>query len=322
MNSEIQFERTGRAALALGGMLFLALILPAGCARPMPGAVDVSDDSVALLAKEFESSGGGATVVEVAAPEPDGFATLRGRFVLKGAPPGTLAVITPGKRDQSCSANFPNEQLVIGDGGGIQNMMIYVDTRKFKIPVGDKKWEHQEYRDTMNAVLEGSKAFDQKDCRFLSHVFTMRATQTLHILNSDNTGHNTDLQSASGRAARVNASIPSGGTVVYEPVYKSKGPFKVNCSIHPWMAAYIHVSDHPFSAVSGEGGSFEIKHVPSGVELEFRLWHESANKLGGVNVNDSEAQYSRGKITRTFVADKEVDWTIEIDVSNFSHLFK
>ena len=319
MNSEIQFKRTGRVVTAV---LLLALILPAGCARPMPGAVDASDDNVALLAKEFESSGGGAVVVEVAVPEPDGFATLRGRFVLKGAPPGTLPVITPSKPDPSCSANFPNEQLVIGDGGGIQNMMLYVETRKFKIPVGDPKWEHQEYLDTMNAVLDESRAFDQKDCRFLSHVFTMRATQTLHILNSDNTGHNTDLQSASGRAVKVNLSVPGGGRVTYEPVNKSKGPFKVSCSIHPWMAAYVHVSDHPFSAVSGEDGSFEIKHVPSGVELEFRLWHESANKLGEVDVNDSEAQYSKGKMTRTFVADEEVDWTIEIDVSNFSHLFK
>ena len=89
------------------------------------------------------------------------------------------------------------------------------------------------------------------------------------------------------------------------------------------MTAYLHVSDHPFFAVSGEDGSFQIKHVPSGVPLEFRLWHESANKPkpGTVTINDDQVEYSKGKLTRTFSADEEVDWTIEIDTSNFNHLF-
>ena len=319
MNSEIQFERTGRA-VAL--MLLLALILPAGCARPMPGAVDVSDDSVALLSKEFESSGG-AAVVAVAAPEPDGFATLRGRFVLKGTLAGTLAALSPDKDLEVCGANvIPNESLVVGSDNGIQNMMIYVDTNKFKIPVEDPKWVHQEYLDTMNAVLEGAAAFDQKECRFVSHVFAMRASQTLQILNSDTVGHNANLQQATGETDGPNINSPGGSNMTYEPGGKSIAPFKVGCNFHPWMSAYLHISDHPFFAVSGEDGSFEIKHVPSGVELEFKLWHESASRLSTATINDPAAQFSRGKLNRTFSAGEEVDWIIEIDAAKFSHLFK
>jgi len=319
MISGMQFERAGQALLAT---LLLALLAPAGCARPMPGAVAVSDENVADLEKEFVLSSGGGATVQAQVPEPDGFATLRGRFVINGSLAGTLAALSPDKDLQVCGANvIPDEALVIGSDRGIQNVMIYVETRKFKIPVGDPRWEHQDYLDRMNAVLDGSSAFDQKNCRFVSHVFAMRASQTLTILNSDSVGHNTDLQSASGLAARSNYQVPGNGSVVYTPRYKSKAPFKVSCGAHSWMNAYLHVSDHPFFAVSAADGSFQIKHVPSGVELEFRVWHESANKPGSVTVNDPEAQFSKGKLTRTFSAGEEVDWTIEIDSSNFSHLF-
>ena len=322
MTRGMQFERAGRALPALVGTLLLALLSSAGCARTMPGAVAVSDDNVSSLEQEFVPSSGGSATVQATVPEPDGFATLRGHFVLTGSLSGTLAALSPDKDLQVCGANvIPNEALVIGSDNGIQNVMLYVETRKFKIPVGDPKWEHQEYLDQMDAVLDGADAFDQESCRFLSHVFAMRATQTLTILNSDTVGHNTDLQSASGLAARSNYQVPGKASVVYMPGYKSKGPFKVSCGAHPWMNAYLHVSAHPFFAVSGEDGSFEIKHVPSGVPLEFRIWHESANKPGSVTINDPQAQYSKGKLTRTFSADEDVDWTIEIDATNFNHLF-
>ena len=315
----VQIKRAG-VLPALVGTVLLTLLTSAGCARTMPGAVEVSDENVSSLEQEFVLSSSGGPVVQAKVPEPDGFATLRGRFVLTGSLAGTLAALSPDKETAVCNDNT-NDALVIGSESGIQNVMLYVETRKFKIPIGDPKWEHPEYLDQKDAVLEGENAFDQESCRFLSHVFAMRATQTLMILNSDRIGHNTDLQSASGLAARSNYQVPGNGSVVYTPGYKSKAPFKVTCGAHNWMTAYMHVSDHPFFAVSGKDGSFQIKHVPSGVPLEFRLWHESANRPGSVTINDPQAAYTKGKLTRTFSADEDVDWTIEIDSSNFTHLF-
>jgi hypothetical protein len=39
---------------------------------------------------------------------------------------------------------------------------------------------------------------------------------------------------------------------------------RVKCDVHPWMTAYIAVFDHPFFAVTGEDGRFQIDHLPAG----------------------------------------------------------
>jgi hypothetical protein len=47
----------------------------------------------------------------------------------------------------------------------------------------------------------------------------------------------------------------------------------VKCNIHPWMTAYVGVSPHPYFAVSGTDGSFEIPNLPPG-EYTIEVWHE------------------------------------------------
>lgn len=39
---------------------------------------------------------------------------------------------------------------------------------------------------------------------------------------------------------------------------------RLTCSVHPWMTAYAGVLDHPFYAVTGPDGRFEIKNLPKG----------------------------------------------------------
>jgi hypothetical protein len=48
-------------------------------------------------------------------------------------------------------------------------------------------------------------------------------------------------------------------------------PFK--CDVHGWMAAYAGVVPHPFYAVSGPDGTFEIRGLPAGT-FTIEAWHE------------------------------------------------
>ena len=51
-------------------------------------------------------------------------------------------------------------------------------------------------------------------------------------------------------------------------------PFK--CDVHNWMNACVGVLDHPFYAVSGADGAFDLKGLPPGT-YTIEAWHE---KLG------------------------------------------
>lgn len=47
----------------------------------------------------------------------------------------------------------------------------------------------------------------------------------------------------------------------------------VRCDVHPWMWAWVHVSDHPFFAVTAIDGTYSINGMPPG-EYEILAWHE------------------------------------------------
>ena len=59
---------------------------------------------------------------------------------------------------------------------------------------------------------------------------------------------------------------------------KTERKFELSCSIHPWMNAIVFINDHPFNAVTGMDGTFEIKNVPTGIDLTFVGWHENAKE--------------------------------------------
>ena len=106
-------------------------------------------------------------------------------------------------------------------------------------------------------------------------MLAMRSTQKLEIHNDDSMLHNTKIEGdPGGGAGQFNSGIAGGSTVMYEPGGYSNQPFKVSCSIHGWMQAWMLVRPNPFFAVSGPDGNFEIANIPAGVDLEFRVSHE------------------------------------------------
>ena len=71
---------------------------------------------------------------------------------------------------------------------------------------------------------------------------------------------------------------------------------KVKCDVHGWMSSYLGVVPHPFFAVTGDDGSFELKGLPPG-EYTVEAWHEVyGTKTAEVTVADRDAQ----EITFTF----------------------
>jgi hypothetical protein len=226
------------------------------------------------------------------APEPTGFATIKGTFKLAGPPPARVAlpitkelnVCAPGGK-QVLSESF----VVDPTSGGIRDVVIYLSDKKFK--PGDPKWEHPSYDAARDATVE----FDQKACIFLSHMFAMRATQTCKVLNSDPIGHNTNI-AGGGKARTENFLVGANSYAPYSPGGESPEPFAVACNIHPWMSANMLVRNNPYFAITKADGSFEIANVPAGVELEFRVWQEKTRFISKFTITGEQSDRVKGRL--------------------------
>ena len=96
------------------------------------------------------------------------------------------------------------------------------------------------------------------------------------IKSSDPVNHN--VRYAAFTNAAFNQILAPKGELEVKLVAERR-PILVACDIHSWMKAYLMVFDHPFFAITGPDGSFEIKGVPAG-EQNLVVWQE---KVGYVN---------------------------------------
>jgi hypothetical protein len=94
-------------------------------------------------------------------------------------------------------------------------------------------------------------------------------------------------------------AMPANRTEAEQTFAKEEVMIPVKCDVHPWMQGYIAVSPHPFFAVTGKEGTYEIKGLPAGTyELEF--WHERlGTKSATVTVGDGAHVTSDLTFTRS-----------------------
>jgi plastocyanin len=111
---------------------------------------------------------------------------------------------------------------------------------------------------------------DQKNCDFVPHSTAIHVEQTLVLKSSDPTGHNVRLTGFANSGLNQNVA-PNGQISV--KLQAERLPMRVACDIHPWMHGHVMIFDHPFFAVTGSDGSFEIKGVPEG-EQNVVVWQE------------------------------------------------
>jgi hypothetical protein len=260
--------KANRLPTALGLVALATLVVFCGCERPQVDAVQVTADSALALRRALgEGKGAQAAGSASEAARPTGWATIRGKFALEGTPPPrTPLSIT--KNPEVCAPGGKQvlgEELVVDENGGIKDVVVYLTT---KIPLDDPAFIHPDYEATKVAEA----VFDQKECVFLTHLFAARTTNKIVLKNSDPVGHNTKIDGKG--SASLNVTIAANDATGYAPGKQSPEPFDASCAVHPWMSAKMLIRDNPYFAVTKPDGSFEIKNVPAGVKLDFRVWQE------------------------------------------------
>jgi hypothetical protein len=148
------------------------------------------------------------------------------------------------------------EQVVANDNGTLRNVFVYV-----KSGLEGKTF----------ATPDEPVTLDQDGCLYKPHVLGIQARQNLRVVTSDNTAHNIHPLPKVNREWNVSQS--PGADPIIQSFSRPEVSIPVKCNQHPWMRAYIHVLSHPFYAVTGEDGTYEIKGLPPG-KYEIEAVHE------------------------------------------------
>ncbi len=191
-------------------------------------------------------------------------AEISGTAVFEGTAPKMKEIKMAAVAD--CAKMHANpvmeETIVVGEKGELKNVAVFIKP------------------DGTNLGGEMPKTgvlLDQKGCIYTPHVVTMMVGQKFEVKNSDGFLHN--VHGLSRDNGEFN--FPQTGGAVNDMTGKANKVaerYKTKCDVHPWMATWVVVLEHPFSAVTGDDGKFTIdtKGLKDG-KYTLNAWQE---KLG------------------------------------------
>jgi plastocyanin len=183
--------------------------------------------------------------------------TVTGRVVFEGTPPENPLVKMSGDPQCKNPGEVRFEHYVVTDGG-LDNVFVHV-----------KDGFGNYYFDTPAEPVK----LDQQGCRYVPHVLGVRVGQPIEVTNSDATTHNVHSLPDTNREFNFAQFKQGQQNVRTFTAPEVMIPFK--CDLHSWMRAYIGVVEHPFFAVTTDGGTFELKGLPPGT-YTIEAWHEKA----------------------------------------------
>lgn len=249
----------------LAGLLGTGGLLSSGCGGPVSALGGGANQPVAVELVLSNASAAATTGETQATEEVAGFGTIKGRIVFEGGNPALPPLVPKGtSSDAICKqVDVPNETLVVGADGGLANVVVFLrKPPKVEIP----------------APPSTPVVVDQDGCKFFPHVTLCRVGQPLQMKNSDGTAHNV-------KSSYFNQTIAPKDTtgLTFTPKNPETAPLPVACDIHAWMKGYVAIVNHPWAAVTGPDGSFEIQGVPAG-EREFVVWHEKGTIERGLKI--------------------------------------
>jgi hypothetical protein len=198
---------------------------------------------------------------------------------------GKLAKLQPlqvTKYKEVCK-DVPNESLIVGPAQGLRYAVVTLE--------GIVKGKAVE-KETVHEL-------DNIKCRFSPHVQAASIGQFVMIKNSDPILH-TAHAVFTNEQPQFNVGLYPG-RVTRKPLIAA-GIAKVRCEVHPWMTAYIVITDHPYHAISDIYGEYELTDIPAG-SYQLKVWHET---LGTQEKRIEVKPTATQKVDFTFTSSPEV----------------
>lgn len=183
--------------------------------------------------------------------------TIAGAVRFEGTPPTER--VNSVEADPFCLAKHPDgvksETAMVGGGGELANVFVWIKkgiTGRFPVPSEPVRLR-------------------QESCRYSPHVLGIRTGQELVIHNDDETMHN--VHSLPKTNQEFNFAQTKKGDEARKKFVRQEVMVRFKCDAHGWMLAWVGVVNHPYFAVTGPDGRFEIRNIPPG-DYEIEAWHE------------------------------------------------
>lgn len=161
--------------------------------------------------------------------------------------------------DPTCASKHSgaveNPMLTLGPGNELANIFVQVKNA----PAGN------------HTAPSDAVVIDQHGCLYEPRVIGAMVGQPVKFKNSDGILHNVHGLPKVNR--EFNIGMPPTLKEKEQVFNKPEPLFPVKCDVHPWMQSYVAIMTHPFFAVTGADGSFEISDLPDGT-YELEAWHE------------------------------------------------
>ncbi len=203
--------------------------------------------------------------------EVKGGGTITGVVRLQSETPQRLQLEITKDKDWCGKKKF-SPRLILGKENGVRNAVISLEN----ITQGKKSASSTKY------------ILDQRKCEYDPHVLLKPLGSDMEIVNSDAILHTVHAYEADQRTV-FNIAQPVKGSRFPVKYFKTPGIYSATCDAgHPWMSAYIIVTDHPYYALSAANGRYTIDNIPSGT-YKIKMWHE------GVAVTRTEMEAGKPK---------------------------
>ncbi len=250
----------------------------------------------ALVALLVTGCGGGGEETTTTSPDEPASMEQQAAETTESESVGSLAVTAqfegeaPEREEFDASGNpecgtdtIEGQRVVVNENETLRNVVVSITDG----PAG------------LEADAGQDATIDQAGCVYEPHVVTLGTDGTLTVKDSDEGLHNVRATTPDGQQLFNKTTFQGQSVDVEAAQFDGPGAYRLECNVHPWMDAYVYVTDNGRAAVTDDEGQAELAELPAG-EYTVKAWHEEYGaQTQTVTVEGDEAT----SLSFTFSAD-------------------